>query len=321
MTKLLSASEEQELGREIQKMLKFKELQEFKEKVKSGEKLSLDEKQQEKMLLKDLNNGKKLTKIQGDKILEEGLNAVNMMVDKNLGLVHNAARKYRSHYGKMEYDDIVQYGMVGLMNAIYKFDPSRENKFSTLATWWIFQSINRNVNKYSRSVRLPENKIIQYGNMLEIQNRYEEDSTISRGEINEIVMDELKISEDVLKTIQNTMIMPASLNKVVGSDDGKELIEFLDENNDEIRNDVEDFVVKEELLHILENILSDLDKKEQDVLTSSFALDLVSDPLKPAEVREKYGLTRARYNTVLNKALDKVKKELEDRGLSFTDFV
>lgn len=340
MTELLTREEEYELGTKIQKMVKVKELAAVKDAIKgkpnSDYRKFLNKSNKEllnksnKELVKERNAlTKKILvdwgiKTQEDeaRVIKEGLEAITIMVNKNLGLVHSEARGYRSHYGTFEYDDIVQYGMLGLMTAIYKYDPTRKNKFSTLAKQWIFQSINRNTNNYSRAVRLPENKISQYGRILEIQNRYENDDTISNAEIDEVIMNELKINNVTLKSIRKTMESQVSLNNVISNDDSgtKELIDFIDvaDNNSE---HLEDSIVKNELLNILNDILVKLDKKEQDVLSSSFAMALIDEPLKPAEVREKYKMSRTKYNSILNKSLDNIKKELESLGLTFADFI
>lgn len=292
MTELLSREEELELGTKIQKMVAFEE---------DPEAFSDDD---------------------AEEILYEGKSAVATMVEKNLGLVHSAAQNFRTHYtSNLEYDDVVQDGMIGLMNAIYKFDPTRGNKFSTLASWWIFQSINRNTNNYSRIVRLPENRIIQYGKILEIQNRYEEDSTITQAEIDEIILEEVKISSKTLDIIRKTMASPASLNKVITNDNStgtRELIDFIDDEDEER---LEDTVVKNELYKILQSVLEKLDQKERDLLSASFAISgLTEDVLSQTEIRSKYRLSRQRYNTLLEKTLDKVESEMNSLGLSFSDF-
>lgn len=296
MAELLEREEEYRLGKTIQKMVTLKD------KGITLETATKEEKQ----------------------IFKNAEKAIKIMVNKNIGLVHSGARKFKTHYNtNLEYEDIVQDGMVGLMNAVYKYDPTRGNRFSTVATWWIFQSINRSTNKHSRTVTLPENKIILYGKILEIQNRYEHDNTITQAEIDEIILDELEITNKTLSVIRSTMVTPASLNKVIDSDDSgsKELIDFID-STDKSSPLLEDSIVQDELLNILQDLLLKLDEKEKDILSASFAVaGLSQEILKPADIREKYNISRAKYNTTLNKILEKVKLELQELGLSFTDFI
>lgn len=293
MQELLSRDEEYELGSKIQKMVKLKE---------------------EGITLETASKKERV-------VFQEGLRAVEEMIAANVGLVHNRVQSFKSHYNNnVDYDDLFQDGMMGLLNAVYKFDPTRGNKFSTVAFPWIFQALNRSTNNYSRLVRLPENRIVEYGKILEITNRYSEDQ-ISQNELDDIIKDELKITDRVLNDIRSTMAPTTSLNKPVMNDStgSKELIEFIDQEND---TEFEDSVVKSELMNIVQESLNGLSEMEKIVITSSFALDGVTDSLMtPNDVREKYKLSRAKFNNILNKSLEKVKEDLEEMGLSLQDFV
>lgn len=87
-------------------------------------------------------------------IERRGRKAMDRIVNCNLRLVLSIADRYRSvpeHY----YDDLIQAGNMGLMRAVEKFDHSRGYKFSTYAYWWIRQSINNWLHRYSRTISLP----------------------------------------------------------------------------------------------------------------------------------------------------------------------
>lgn len=296
MQELLSRDEEFELGDKIQKMLRLEE---------------------KGVTLEDPS-----VSIEDKRILEEGARAVDTMIKANVGLVHDRVKNFKSHYNNdVDYDDLFQDGMIGLLTAIHKFDPARGNKFSTVAFPWIFQALNRSTNNYSRLVRLPENRIIEYGKILEITNRYTNED-ITQVELDEIIKDELKITDRVLNDIRSTMSPTTSLNRPISNDESspRELIDFIEtEVNDD---SLEDQVVKTELMSIVRESLSNLDEIEKVIVTSSFALDLIPEKfMTPNEVREKYNLSRSRFNNILNKALVKVKKDLEKMGLSLNDFI
>src|SRR5688572_27505455 len=75
------------------------------------------------------------------------------MIEANLRLVVSIARHYNCR--GMTFEDVVQEGILGLMSAINKFDPSKGFRFSTYATYWIRQAIVRSIEKQSRMIRLP----------------------------------------------------------------------------------------------------------------------------------------------------------------------
>jgi RNA polymerase sigma factor (sigma-70 family) len=123
--KLLTPEEELTLGRKVQAMALLS--------GKPIEHLSTDEK----------------------KTLRSGEKAKNLMITSNLRLVVNLAKRYQ---GKgLDLLDLIQEGTIGLTRAVEKFDPTRGNRFSTYAYWWIRQGLNRALSTQSRTIRIPVN--------------------------------------------------------------------------------------------------------------------------------------------------------------------
>lgn len=292
MAKHLSKEEELELGSKIQKMLKFKE---------NFTKNSAED-------LKEYNS-----------IVNEGNQAIEKLVESNINLVYNRAHAFKKKFpGAGLFEDLAQDGMEGLMKAVYKFDPKMGNKFSTVAYYWIVQSIGRGTNKSARLVRLPENRISDYTKMLKIINRYE-DSNLSEAEIESIIMKEMKLTKEDISVIKAAASTHASLNKVISTTPGstKELIDFVGE--DYKTGATEDIVMYNSIMEILTDNLSTLTDLQKDVISSAFSLE--HDSLSPKAIREKHHISNIKYKDILNKTLISLKDNFNDLGIKFEDFI
>lgn len=251
-----------------------------------------------------------------NEIIETGRNAVDTMVRANLRLVHKRARSFKNSFvSAPEYEDVAQDGMVGLMNAILKYDPSRNNKLSTVATYWIFQSISRQANKTARMVRLPENRITEFLTIKRMRAELE-DEGLSTSEADDIIMDELGLSKSDFMSIVNAAATHVSLNLTAGSEDnGRELMDTIVDGEAE---SVEDTTVSSVHHEILSEALTTLDDKERDIVSTAFSMDLPDgeEPLSPKDVKKKYRINVAEYDRIVGGAMRKIKVYFESKGIS-----
>ncbi len=303
-TEHLTKDEELTLGALVQKSLQAKEL-------KANSKETSYE-----------LNGEELTSNQLGVIIAEGTRAADKLISSYSALVWSRARLFKSKYpSSPELEDLAQEGFIGLVRAVEKYDPSRGNKLSTVAYYWIDQAIGRSTNKTGRLIRLPENRISDFVKISRIRARYE-DSDLSVDQIDEIAMEELKLSRADFINITTAASMPISLNRPVAYDGGesKELMDFIADESAAISS--EEQVANDLMLEILEEKLLVLSEMERAVVASSFLLGAVTNKRKSvSEVKETFNLTPQKFKRVLNTALGKLRQELEGLDISFGDFL
>lgn len=253
-------------------------------------------------------------------IIIQGEDAVARLVEANTGLVWNQAKKFKSKYPSAPpLEDLVQEGMAGLVTAIMRYAPERNNKLSTVATYWIFQSITRNTNKTARLVRLPENRVTDYTKITRLRNKYIAEG-LSKAESDEKIMNDLNLTKNDLFVINGAASNHASLNRTIDEDSDKELIEIVLDGTAE---SAESLVLQDATFQILIDKLSELGEMEREIVLSHFSMDNVPGytPTSSKEIKEKYNLSASRHKRILTLALEEINKDMKELDLSFEDFI
>ncbi|QDL54171.1 sigma-70 family RNA polymerase sigma factor [Rhodoferax aquaticus] len=237
------------------------------------------------------------------------------MIEHNLRLVVSIAKGYGGR--GVPVSDLIEEGNLGLMHAIDKFEPERGFRFSTYATWWIRQSVDRALMYQGRAVRLPVNVVRELQQVLRARKTLEGDGDLVAQRPDGIRVDDIAalLGRDASE-VEDLLSMaeaPRSLDAALSSVDGDQTLG--DGLVDALALDPLDITQAHEVDQLLEQWVATLSSREREVLEGRFGLhDREPETLDVLSVR--LGLTRERVRQVQNEAIFKLKRHIARRGIS-----
>ncbi|RBQ29370.1 RNA polymerase sigma factor RpoD [Aliarcobacter vitoriensis] len=242
-----------------------------------------------KAVLEQIKRGKRITDT-----------SKTRMAQSNLRLVVSIAKRYTNR--GLAFLDLIQEGNIGLMKAVDKFEYKKGYKFSTYATWWIRQAISRAIADQARTIRIPIHMIETINRINKIIRKGVQE-TGKEPDVEEIAK-EVGLPVDKVKQVIKITKEPVSLEAPIGSDDDGKFGDFVP---DEKAPTPMDNIMKEDLQGQIDQILGQLNEREQAVIRMRFGLMEDASDRTLEEIGKELSVTRERVRQIESSAIKKLK--------------
>lgn len=251
----------------------------------------------------DLFRAGKIGLVEKEEVEEEAQRARDRMILSNLRLVVNIAKNYLNR--GMTLADLIEEGNIGLLRGVEGYDPRKETRFSTYASWWIKQAIKRALINTVQPVHIPAYMVAMIADWKRAAHELE--AKLNRQPTLQEMAEHMKLSERKVRIIRRAVKAFSAPTQSGGADGSFALSEILADHR---TPPPEDAAFSNADNEVIRRLLDKIDEREATILRLRFGLD-DQPPMTLKDIGAKIGLTRERVRQLEREALKKLREEIE----------